>query len=773
MVRGLLRRHLPSMFERRLLLLVAVAVLVSLAIGAQTLRLTTGQAHQRYRHEARQALRTSEYIPTVRGRILDREGRVLARTEAGWDLKVDYTVITGEWAKERARDRALEDAGHRWSQLSDAQRQQRIEAQVQDHRDQVERLWQTLTKWRKAQRPAFSRGDLNRRKRRIEDRVQGVASHLWAIWQKRRQQKLGEKVSLEEVAKPIREQTRAHVILPDISEAIRRKLHTKKTRARNGRASSVWHEVKLDRPKQRRYPFESMTLAIDGRHLPRPLRKDGPIKVTVRGVGSHLLGRMRDVWKSDLEGADARPFQDENEAGQLITDLGGYRPGDRIGAFGLEAAYEHRLRGVRGKDVHHLDARGEDPIDIKPKAGLDVTSTVDIKLQARVQAIMSPATGLMEVQPYHIRDKKNEDRIGEPLTGAAVVMDTRTSEVLASVSIPAMPRETLRRHPERVFKDPYTLTYLNRPIAASHPPGSTVKPLMLAAAASTETYELGNEIFCRGYLNEDQPNAFRCWIWKQYNTGHGSLGPAASLKRSCNVFYYTLGRRLGLDRVVDWYSRFGLGRDTSVALTAESAGSLPDPDRRASAERDATLMGIGQGPITWTPLQAATAYSTLVRGGRYVGPTLVKPKHRRSARPSKRLELNSNAVAEAMHGLFQVVNSENGTGRQLHLDEPEPIFDVDHLRVFGKSGTADAGDRWIDKNLNQKQDEGEIIENPGDHAWFMAMPQAKSHDRPRYAIAVVVEYGGSGSQVAGPIANQIVHALIEEGYLPEAGGGAS
>jgi cell division protein FtsI/penicillin-binding protein 2 len=760
------------MFQRRLLLLLAAAVGVAMAIGAQAAWLTMGPPHAKYRRQAEQALRTFEYIPTVRGQILDREGRVLARTEAGWDVKVQYSVITGDWAYEQARGEAREQAGHRWRQLSSDQQQRLIDQHLPAYRRRADELWQTLTRWRQEDRAQFTRAQLDQTLSRIEQRVHGVASHLWSLWHKRREAELDEQVPLSEVAKPIAEQTQAHVVLADVTAKVREKVHHQRTLARQGKAPAIWLQVKLDRPKRRRYPWEEVTLTLDSSTLPTPIRKDRPIKVQVRGVASHLLGKMRDIWKSDLEGEDARPFHYQNDAGQTMTNLAGYRAGDRIGAFGIEQAYERRLRGTRGKDVHHLgrDEDVPDKIEIKPTPGNDVRSTLDIKLQARIQAIMSPATGLMQTQPWHVRNEKEKARLGRPLTGAAVVLDVDTSEVLAAVSTPSMPRQTMRRHPEQIFKDPFRLPYLNRPIARAYPPGSTIKPMMLVAAASAGDYNVGEKIFCRGYLHEGQPNRYRCWIWKNYNTGHGNLDAAASIERSCNVFYYTLGQRMDPQDQVQWFNRFGLGRDSAVALGDEVTGSLPAPENEPTAadQRNAIFMGIGQGPVSWTPLQAAAAYATMARRGQKLGPTFVKPKDRLKPRKSRWLDLDSAAVGKAMHGLYEVVNGDKGTGRQLHLDDPEPIFNAEHLRIFGKSGTADAGNRWIDKNLNQKVDEGEVMVDAGDHAWFMAMPQAESAERPPYVIAVVVEYGGSGSQVAGPIANQIIHALIEEGYLPPA-----
>jgi penicillin-binding protein 2 len=764
MMRGFLRRQIPSMFHRRLLLLLLAGLAVCLAIGAQAARLTLGPARTKHKQAAESALRAEKVIPTVRGRILDREGRVLAQDEPGWAAAVDYSVIAGSWSDRRGKTAARRAAGDDWRELTPPQRQRLIERHQQPFDKQVERLWERLTALRKAHEPAYTRSDLEQRKNDIRRRVQSVASHLWWVWRQQREQQLNKEVSLAEVAKPIREQTQAHVLLRDISSETRNRIQSRIAEAKSAENPSVWKQVQLKRPKQRNYPLETLTLEIDRSTLPRPLRREEPATVDVAGVGVHLLGRMRDVWESDLKGEGGRPFRREDKRGRTQVDLGGYLPGDRVGSFGIEEAYERRLRGERGRIIEHLDTGRADRLD--PQAGADVRLTVDVRLQARVQALMSPATGLMEVQPWHLDNPEQQERLGEPLNGAAVVLDVQTSEVLAAVSVPPMPRKTLRQNPEQIFEDPYRLPYLNRPLARHYPPGSAVKPFMLLAAAAEGEYALGESIVCQGYLYDDQPERFRCWVWKQYGTGHGQLGAAASLERSCNVFYYTLGRRMGLARTNTWYRRFGLDRDTSITLEDESAGALPDPAKRRSPQQDAIYMGIGQGPVAWTPMQAASAYATLVRDGARLGPTLVKPADRKTARETERLPLNPEAVDEALDGLYRVVHAERGTGRQLQTPNPEPIFNVEGVDIFGKSGTADAGSRWIDQNRNGEVDPAdEVIADAGDHAWFLAMPRPEGADRPRYVVAVVVEYAGSGAQVAGPVANQIVRALKTEGYL--------
>jgi penicillin-binding protein 2 len=761
------------MFHRRLLLLLAVGAVVCVAILAQTAHLTLGAHQARYRQQAEQALRTSTLVPTVRGRILDRKGRVLAVDEVSRTVKVAYPVITGDWAYQQARAAAREAAQAPWSQLAQRQRDELIEQEKRAFDQQVADLWQTLTTLYQQDNPDFDREALRRRREAIQQRVQRMASHLWSIWWRQRRAELQEPVPLADVQQPIREQEQAHVLLEDVSARMYRALRGRIDQAAGREGPSVWQHVELDRQKRRRYPLETIDLTLNGTTLPGPLREDKPMRLTVEGVGMHVLGRLRDVWQSDLEGPNARPLRYETDSGEQAIDLGGYRSGDRIGGFGIEAAYEQRLRGRRGRDVRH---RTDDPgqwqtltpaADVAPEPGEDVHLTLDMQLQARIQGIMSPATGLMEVQPWHIRDEKHRDRLGQPLTGAAVVLDIETRQVLAAVSVPSMPLRLLRNKPQRIFKDPYRLPYINRPISAHYAPGSTIKPVMLTAAAGAGAYSVDEEIFCRGYLLPDHPDRYRCWIWKQYNTGHGALGPATSLERSCNVFYYTLGRRMGLKRTVDWYHRFGIERGKPVSLPSASSGRLPTPGQRPNAENDAIFMGIGQGPVAWTPLQAAQAYATLARGGDALAPTLVQPGDRKQPRRSRHLDLPPQSVGKAMRGLYLVVNGEKGTGRRLHLDDPEPIFNVEGLKVYGKSGTADAGNRWIDKNLNGQVDRGEVTQDAGDHGWFMAMVQPPDADRPTYAIAVLVEYGGSGSQVAGPIANQIIRALRAENYLPD------
>ena len=751
-MRRWLRQHIPSMFHRRLLLLLAAAGVVTGLLGVQAARLTLGASHRRSVERVEDALTETTFIPTVRGKIRDRWGRVLAQDEPGYDVAVDYQVISGQWSYDQAVDAARQAHDDRWGELSQARRRALIDRQEQKFDQQVENMWRTL-----ADLGGIDRAEIERRQSRIVSHVQRVASHLWSTWRRQRAERLGEPVPLSHAIQPISEQRQAHPILRDVSEQARLVVQNFSAEANNDPALRVWQHVTVRRPKRRRYPLETMTLEMDRTHLPGPLREDTPREVTVRGIGLHLIGLMRDVWKEDIQGEDGRPFDP-------IQDLGGYRPGDRVGRFGVEAARESRLRGRRGKIIHQLDTGRQRRIE--PVPGKDVRLTIDIQLQARVQTLLKPEFGLMKRRPWHGLDDPKQ--AGQPLRGAAVVLDAQTSEVLAAVSMPSMPLKTLRDEPEKIYDDKFDKPYVNRTVARPYQPGSTIKPILLTSAATAGAHTLGEPIVCRGYLNEDDPNHYRCWIFKRYMSVHGPLKGAEAIARSCNVYFYTLGRAMGVRRLAKWYGRFGLGAPTQCGLPEEVGGDLPDPERAGDyITADAIFMGIGQGPVRWTPMQAAGAYATLLRGGVVKSPTVIKDAHRESPRQPHRINVDQQAVDTSLQGLHDVVNATYGTGRGVSLgdDRRELLFDVEDVTIYGKSGTAQGVPQRIDSDDDGRITQKDKIVKQGDHAWFVALPQPEDADQPTHVVVVVVEYAGSGSQVAGPVANQIVHALQAEGYL--------
>jgi penicillin-binding protein 2 len=185
-------------------------------------------------------------------------------------------------------------------------------------------------------------------------------------------------------------------------------------------------------------------------------------------------------------------------------------------------------------------------------------------------------------------------------------------------------------------------------------------------------------------------------------------------------------------------------------------------------------MGIGQGPVQWTPMQAATAYAALARGGYWKSPTLfADPDAVGHKQVERDLALDPKGVEQALQGLYEGINANYGTGHQVRVasGQSEPTFNIPGLKIMGKSGTAEAvplrlvpEEEFRTTRRTRVTSEDPIVRK-GDHAWMIILVQPEGQPRARYVVAVVVEYGGTGGAVAGPVANQVLHAMRAEGYL--------
>ena len=787
---------IPSVFHRRLLLLAGLSLGV---MGALTWRLgvlTLGRGGS-LRREAEGALMRRQWIPAARGRILDRKGRVLAVDRPSFDLAVRYDVVTGTWAQARALRWAKRLSGHRWFDLSPDERRERIGALEPVFRAHLDRAWDEL-----ARRARISRAELDQRR---DDVIVGVEGRHRTIMDFRRAQEEApyvdkgieipdsERQAIEKrVARPIEEQEGAHVLLKGVSDEVGFAclalgdddvdltlpvLSSDPSEAARSASVERFPGLEVMDTGTREYPLETMDVELDRATLPGPLRSSGPQKLRVTGVACHVLGRIRDrVQAGDAHarakalGADAglaaRALIDTG--GSMPVDRGSYAERDRVGAAGVEFAQEAQLRGLRGLQSRRVDT-GE-RTSLQPETGRDVRLTLDMRLQALVQAAMSKEAGLAVVQPWHGQESLTQ-RPGDALYGAAVVLDVDTGEILALVSTPTFTREQLAEDPKSVYGDSVETLIsapgINKAVAKAYQPGSVVKALLFVEAVTQGMIPLDKHIECTGHLYPDQPNKWRCWIYKRSNgaqthqsqMGH-ALDGAEALMLSCNIFYFTVGRTLGVEGVVRAFRDFGVGDRFALGSGYEQAGQV---GRRGTLGEgltifDATQMGIGQGPVTWTPLHAADAFATLARYGLKRPPRLIQDAPRTEERD---LGLNSHAVDEALRGLRLAVEEERGTGHAIVTDgAKEPIFNVPGVRVWGQTGTAAASPVVGDPD-GEGPEPRQVLES-GDHSWYVVLV---GRERPQYAIAVVVDFGGSGGKVSGPIANQVLHALLAEGYL--------
>jgi len=790
-MRRRLRQLLPSMFHRRLLLLSAVAAGLGGLLIAQTARLTLGAEHDHRRRIAELALQDTELVPTVRGRILDRHGRVLAEDEPGWAVAVDYRVINGsDWAWRRAYEVAKREAGPKWSDLTAAERSARAARHAPRYFERAQQMWHDL-----ADITGTPREDIEHRLSDIVADVQRQRSHLQAIRKRRLERERGEPVSWDEAEEPIREERIKHVVLGGIDDRQRAIIERFLAEARmqqevyeravledssaeDHRTATVWLEVDLFPISPRRYPWETKTIVVDRSYFPALIASEEPMRVPVAGVGRHVLGLMRPARDVDM---DRRPYRRPGAA----PDPGGYRDGDEAGAWGIERAYEAHLRGARGRVVVHLDTGQRDVTP--PQPGKDVRLTIDIQLQARVQALMDPEVGLMRVQEWHLpppdredlRDPRDDRQLGDPLNGAAVVLDIKTGEVLAAVSTPAMPLADWQENPDLLKEDYLNRPTVNKAVEMWYQPGSTMKPLILTAAVSAGLLQPGELVHCKGFLWDHNPLRYRDWLYKRGGPAFGDIDGVFAIARSSNVFFGKMAQRLGMERMIAWLDRYGIGRPTGSELPEEQSGTLADPDD-PTARHGWEYMAIGQGRVDWTPLQAANAYATLARGGELMRPTFVlspglepDPDNAGGLRPTRRprtpIGVTREAARMAMQGMWESANEPHGTTH--HLSAGERTFNAEGVRVMAKSGTAQAVDLRppIDDDGDGLPDRwGQVIRR-GDHAWVIALvgpDDPTGRAGPTHVVVVLVEFGGSGGRVAGPVVNAVIHAMQAEGYLP-------
>ena len=324
---------------------------------------------------------------------------------------------------------------------------------------------------------------------------------------------------------------------------------------------------------------------------------------------------------------------------------------------------------------------------------------------------------------------------------------------------------------------------VNKPVEGVYPPGSIVKPLLFAGAVTQGAVPADLSVECKGHFFENVTTSARCWIWRPEegrSSTHGPLQVEEAIARSCNIYFYTVASRLGLPSVVEWYRRYGVGSPLGVGLAystdregggirieGESGGALPDEAElgriQAAGDRSAPVfLGIGQGPVAWTPAHAANAYATLARRGVVIRPGVFLDRTDRGQAHTN-LHLAPIAVSKALEGLRQSVSERHGTGNHLTLEDgvQEPLTAVPGVHVWAKTGTAQAPPLKIDNNKDHVAD----VRVRTDHAWFVGLVGNEGEHRPRYALAVLLEYGGSGGKTAGPIAAEIIRALVREGYL--------
>jgi len=457
----------------------------------------------------------------------------------------------------------------------------------------------------------------------------------------------------------------------------------------------------------RKYDLPGVTVQV------RPLRH-----YLHKGSAAHLLGYLGEVSQKEME-SDRFP---------------GTLRGDYIGKNGIERKFELMLRGVRGGRQVEVDARGRLVRilrTVEEKPGNNLYLTIDQKLQMETEALFAENVG------------------------AAVAIEPDTGNVLALVSSPSFDQNdfvaglshatwnALINNPERPME--------NKAVQGTYPPASTYKILTAMAALEEGVVDEHTSFLCTGSYRFGN-RSYKCWR----KEGHGTVDIYRAISHSCDVFFYQVGQRLGVDKLSFYARSSGLGSRTGIELDNEAAGIIPTAEWKKKRTGDAWQRGetlsiaIGQGFNLVTPLQMACFMSAVGNGGKRFKPQLVRKivdqegRLIQETRPELvgTLPVKTRNLNIVRHGLWQVVNG-GGTASAIRLKTVE---------ISGKTGTAQV--------ISRSRGDSEIASGPAHwkpHAWFVAYAPAEA---PKIAVAVIVEHGEHGSSAAAPIARDIIKTYL-------------
>ncbi|MCC7153603.1 MAG: penicillin-binding protein 2 [Bryobacterales bacterium] len=422
------------------------------------------------------------------------------------------------------------------------------------------------------------------------------------------------------------------------------------------------------------------------------------------GVGAHLLGYVSEI----------------NDAELNTPEWARHNPGDEIGKAGIERYYNDALTGVDGERQVRVDNRGNARAELGIKEavpGKDLMLTVDLDLQIVAELSM------------------------EGRNGAVVALDPRTGEVLALVSRPSYdPNHFVGRIDpsewNKLLTDPDKPLF-NRALQAQLAPGSTFKPIMALAALETGVIDENFTVTCTGGATW-YGRPFKC----HKRGGHGTVNLYKAIAQSCDVFFYAVGNKLGIDNIAKYAEMAGFGHKTGIDLPQEKEGVVPSTQWKMRLFREKWFAGetisvaIGQGALTVTPLQLAYAIGGIATGGVWMKPHLVKESA--ALAPARKANLNIDHVNQVIQGMWGVVN-DYGTATAARLPG---------LDLCGKTGTAQLASNEL---LKQRKD-------LKDNAWFVGFAPKQA---PEIVVAVLYE-GGLHGNLAAPIARDVIKAYFDK-----------
>lgn len=445
-------------------------------------------------------------------------------------------------------------------------------------------------------------------------------------------------------------------------------------------------------------------------------------------AGSHVIGYVSSITEEELKKLDPSRYQGTQS----------------IGKVGVEKSHEDLLHGKPGYKMIETNATGRPLRELeyeRPLPGQNLYLNLDAKLQ------VSAFNALHGVE------------------GAVVAIDPKTGGLLAMVSKPGFNPDLFVHGIDHASynalnQDPNRPLY-NRALQGQYPPGSTVKPMMALAGLEYGINTPATSHYCPGFFRlGNAKRRYRCW--KRH--GHGSMNMMHAIMQSCDVYFYDLAVELGVDRIHDFASKFGLGRLTEIDLPREKPGVLPSKAWKKKHFNtvwypgETVSVGIGQGYMTTTPMQLAQMTANIARRGAVFRPQILNSveniitHEKKVTQPQEQGSIKLRDPVywqKAIDAMHAVVHHARGTARRISID-------IDY-EIAGKTGTSQViGLSQEDKKAPKNED---LLKKERDHALFIAFAPVED---PQIAVAVLVEHGGSGSGAAAPVARKVLDAYLRD-----------
>jgi penicillin-binding protein 2 len=437
---------------------------------------------------------------------------------------------------------------------------------------------------------------------------------------------------------------------------------------------------------------------------------------------AHVIGYVGQVSESDL--ADAG-------SGEPLLSM----PGFKIGKISIERSMEQQLRGVQGTLEVEVNSSGRVMRDLErtdPVSGEDVTLTLDHHLQNFTLA-----------------------RLGDQ-SAAAVVIDVRNGDILAAVSAPSFDPNLfvggISTKDYGALRDSEYRPLADKTVQGAYPPGSTVKMSLALAALEAGVVTPDDSVNCPGFV-EIAGRKFHCWK----KGGHGRVNLQGALRESCDVFFYEMAQRVGIDGLNAMNNRLGLGVKPDLPLSGITAGLNPSRDWKLEKQGSEWRIGdtinasIGQGFVQASPMQLAVM-AARIASGRQVTPRMIKPASDIPESGFASMGLSSQSLDLVHRGMFDVVNADRGTAKASRIV-------ADGQQMAGKTGSSQVFSITDGERASGVRTHDQLPWNRRDHAFA-------PYDAPQIAVSVLVEHGGGGSTAAAPIARDLVLFYLNGGLPP-------